>query len=101
MKTKQNKAQLIATLERKLVEALAGQAHLYHFSERELGKANVKQLMGSGVVITLTVLGGRELISPTLIRDGLSDELIAALRADFVRSYDLATLFKPKDRTAE
>lgn len=96
MTTKQTKAQKIAELERKLQEALAGQAHVYHFAEAGLAKATSKHLGASGVVLTLTVLGGRELFSPTLIRDGLSDELIAALKADFRRSYDLATMYKPK-----
>ena len=92
MKIKQTKAQL----KRQLDEALATQTHVYHFADAGLDKAGTKHLMGSGVVLTLTVLGGRELIPPTLIRDGLSDDLVAALRAEFVRSYDLATLFKPK-----
>ena len=86
----------IADLERKLKEALAGQAHAYYFADYGLGKADTKSLAASGVIITLTVLGGRELIQPTMIRDGLSDELIAALRSDFRRSYQLATLHKPK-----
>lgn len=85
-----------AELERKLQEALAGQAHTYHFADRGLDKASTQHLSASGVVLTLTALGGRELVAPTLIRDGLSDELIAALRADFARSYALATLFKPR-----
>lgn len=95
-KTKIAKAQRIAELERKLQEALAGQVHNYHFADAGLDKASTQHLMGSGVVITLTVLGGRELIPPTMLRDGLSNELIAALRADFVRSYELATMYKPK-----
>lgn len=96
MKPKQTKAKRIEELERKLKEAEAGQVHVYHFADSGLNKADTKSLAASGVVITLTVLGGRELIPPTMLRDGLSDELIAALRADFVRSYKLATLFKPK-----
>lgn len=96
MKPKQTKANRIADLERQLRETLAGQVHQYHFADEGLNKASTKHLIGSGVVITLTVIGGRELIPPTLLRDGLSDELIAALRADFVRGYQLATMYKPK-----
>lgn len=96
MKTKQTKAQKIADLERKLQEALAGQSHVYHFADAALDKASVRQLAASGVVITMTVLGGRSLFEPVLIRDGLSVELIAALRADFRRSYTAGNLFKPK-----
>lgn len=90
------KAKLISDLERKLIEALAGQVHNYHFAGEGLNKASKKHLMGSGVVITLTVLGGRELIPPTLLRDGLSEDLIKALRSDFVQGFELATVFKPK-----
>lgn len=92
---KQTKAARIAELERKLGEALAGQTHTYHFAEKGIDKASTKHLMGSGVMLTLTVLGGREICAPVLIRDGLSDETIAALKADFVRGYELATLCKP------
>lgn len=94
---KKTKAARIADLERQLKEALAGQVHTYHFADAGIDKASTKHLMGSGVMLTLTVLGGREICTPVLIRDGLSDETIAALKADFVRSYELATLYKPKE----
>lgn len=93
---KKTKTARIAELQRQLKEALAGQAHTYHFAAAGLEKASTQHLVGSGVVLTLTVLGGRELFSPVLLRDGLSDPLIAALRADFARGYELATRFKPK-----
>lgn len=84
-------------LRRKLTEALAGQAHVYHFAGCELQKLSTDKLLGSGVVITMTVLGGRLGMQPTLIRDGLSPETIAAIKADLKRSYDLAIEFKPKE----
>lgn len=93
------KAERIKALERQVVEAVAGQVHNYHFADRGLDKASTESLAASGVIITLTVLGGRELIPPTMLRDGLSHELIAALRTDFKRSYDLATKFKPRSAT--
>jgi hypothetical protein len=93
---KLSKTQRIVVLERELREALAGQAHVYHFAEQGLAKASTDHLTTSGVVLTLTVLGGRELFRPVLLRDGLSHELIAALKADLKRSYELSTLFKPK-----
>ena len=96
MKTKQTKAQRIAELERKLKEALAGQAHVYHFASSALDKASTDHLAASGVIITLTVLGGREIFAPVMIRGGLSKETIEALKADFVRSYEDAIEFKPK-----
>lgn len=99
MKTKQTKAERIAELERKLREAEASQSYVYHFADATVDKASTKHLMASGVIITLTVLGGREIFEPVLIRDGLSQETITALKADFVRSYELASLFKPKGAT--
>lgn len=95
MKVKQTKGAQIATLERKLREALAGQVHVYHFANSSIDKASTDHLMGSGVIITLTVLGGREVFSPVMIRNGLSKETIAALKKDFVRSYEGAMEFKP------
>ncbi len=94
-KPKQSKEARITELERKLQEALAGQAHVYHFAIPEVKKADKKRLTGSGVILTLTVLGGRKICDPVLIRDGLSEETIQALIADMVRSYELATLYKP------
>lgn len=82
-------------LERKVRELEAQLAHQYHFASRTIDKAGIKSLTGSGVIISLVTLGGREIIEPVCIRDGLSPETIAALKADFARSYDIATMFKP------
>lgn len=89
----------IADLERKLMEALASQAHVYHFADAGIDKASTKHLMGSGVVMTLTILGGRTIMDPVLFRDGLSDATIAAIKDDLKASYELATMFKPKGTT--
>lgn len=95
-KPKQTKQARIAELERKLAEAMAGQAHVYHFASATMDKASTNHLMASGVILTLTVLGGRQVFEPVLIRDGLSPETIAAIKADMLRSYDLAVMHKPK-----
>lgn len=92
-----NNSETKAVLKRKLTEALAGQAHVYHFAGCELQKLSTDKLMGSGVIITMTVLGGKPGMEPTLIRDGLSPETIAAIKADLKRSYDLAIQFKPRE----
>ena len=89
------KPQTKADLARRVIELEAQLASTYHFASQNLHKAG-SPLMGSGVLVTLTALGGRELICPVVIRDGLSDATIAALRADMVRSFELATAFKPK-----
>jgi len=83
-------------LKRKLKEALAGQAHVYHFAEMEIEKLSVDHLLGSGAVLSLQVLGRTSSTLPVLIRDGLSKETIMAIKADLKRSYELAITFKPK-----
>lgn len=93
MKTNKPK-QTKADLRRKVAELESQLACSYHFASMELHKAS--NLMGSGVVITLTALGGKQLIVPVTIRDGLSHETITALRADIVRSWESATELKPK-----
>lgn len=83
-----------ATLERKVVELTAQLASSYHFASATLPKA--KDLMGSGVLVQLTALGGKELIIPVVIPNGLSEATIEALMADIRRSYNYATELKPK-----
>lgn len=84
-----------ATLARQVLELESQLAFVYHYADATLHKAG-SALMASGVLVQLTGLGGRELVRPFVIRDGLSDATIAALKADIVRSYDIATAFKPQ-----
>lgn len=84
-----------ADLEREVMELKAQMASAYHFATATLDKAG-DNLMASGALLRINALGGREIIPPVLIRDGLSKASIDALRADMIRSYDLATMFKPK-----
>lgn len=85
-----------ADLQRKVAELEAQLAHTYHFADVELDKAGLAKMTGSGVVLSLTALGGREIISPVCIRDGLSDETIDAIRNDIKRSWNLTVQLKPK-----
>ena len=85
-------------LKRQLKEALAGQVHTCHFADAELHKASQKVLMGSAVILTLETLGGRTIIGPVMIRDGLNEETIVSLRNDIHRSYEIATLFNRKEQ---
>lgn len=94
MKPPKSKKVSRAELERKVMELTAQLASTYHFADATLDKAG-KALLGSGVLIRMEALGGRELILPVVIKDGLSAETIAALRKDIFRSWELATLFKP------
>ena len=84
-----------ADLQRQIVELQAQLASTYHFADQGLDKAGQDKLMGSGVVITMHALGGREIIPPVCIRDGLSDKTISLLRDDLAASYKLAIAFKP------
>lgn len=82
-------------LERKIAELEAQLVHRLAFGIKTIHKAGSDHLKGSGVVLSLTLLGGKEVMEPVMIRDGLSPETIAALKADIVRSFEVATLFKP------
>lgn len=88
--------QQLATAERKAGEYLAGQVHQYHAADHYLGSASIDKMMASGVILQLTALGGREIVQPVLIRDGLSNETIEAIRNDLRRSYLLAVSPKPQ-----
>ena len=84
-----------ADLERKVRELEAQLVHVYHFADKEVSKAGTAHMMGSAVIVSLHALGGRAITSPFAIRDGLSDDTIAAIRRDLVRSWQGATVFKP------
>lgn len=84
-----------ADLAREVKELKAQLASNCHFAAEEIKKLGTDRIMGSAVIVEISVLGGRT-ITPFAIRDGLSAETIAALIADLKRSYELATLFKPK-----
>ncbi len=78
------------------MELEAQLAHRYHFANADLHKAGTAHKMASGVLLQLTAIGGKEIITPVMIKDGLSDETIAAIRKDLKRSYDLAVIFSVK-----
>lgn len=86
----------LADARQKAYDHLAGQVHQYHFADANIDKCSTDRMMASGVILTLSALGGRVIVEPVCIRDGLSKETIEALRADFRRSYLHATSFKPK-----
>jgi hypothetical protein len=84
-----------ADLKRKIEELEAQLVHVYHFADKEISKASHAHMMGGAVVITLQALGGKKITAPFAIRNGLSDDTIAALRRDIVHSWEDATVFKP------
>lgn len=56
-------------------------------AHRDIVKASTNLMMASGVILELRALGGREIITPVMIADGLSDATIAAIQADLKRTY--------------
>ena len=92
---KKTKAQRIVELESKLYESNAYHIYRHHFASKALDKLNTDRLMGSGVVLSLTLLGGKEAFEPVTISGGLSKETIAALKADLARSFNYAIEMKP------
>lgn len=84
-----------ADLQRKVKELEAQLAHQYFFATQGLNKAGKQHCMASAVILELTFLGGTKVIDPVAIKDGLSDETIAAIKADLKRSYDSTVEFKP------
>ena len=86
MKSLKPKKPSRADLERKIKELTAQLPSTYHFANGTIDAT--ERLMGSAVILELTGLGGKQMIVPVAIRDGLSPETIAALRADIARSYE-------------
>tara|TARA_R110000868_G_scaffold322391_9_gene583322 strand:- start:3119 stop:3418 length:300 start_codon:yes stop_codon:yes gene_type:complete len=73
-------------LEQELFDLRAQLSHTYNLSYKKLSDASQDKLYASGVVLQLTALGGREIIPPVLIRDGLTLETINQLRYEIERS---------------
>ena len=92
---KKTKAQRIVELERKLYESSSYHIYRHHFASKALDKLNTDKLMGSGIILSLTKVGGQEVFEPVMICNGLSKETIAALKADLARSFNYATELKP------
>ena len=88
--------QRIEELENKLRSAEAYQVHKLHFAPYALDKLSTDKMCGSGVIISITSLGGKSIVDPTVISDGLSPETIAALQADMRRSFEKRMELKPK-----
>jgi len=86
---------MINDLERRLAESKAQQVHQYHFASVNLNNAGDHN-QGGAVIISITALGGKVIVDPVAIKNGLGSETIEALQADLLRSYNDAIQFKPK-----
>lgn len=89
-----NKQPTVADLKRKILELEGSIASSYYYAHGEVAKASTDHMMASGVVVSITALGGRQVMRPVVIRDGLSPETVAAIQRDLQRSYEQATQFK-------
>jgi hypothetical protein len=90
------KRETVADLRQKIsdLEAqIASEAACAWFDLEDAGD----KLMASAAILEIRALGGRVIVGPVAIRDGLSSEAIAALRLDLHRSFELATLKKPRE----
>lgn len=85
----------LAAAERKAWELRAQLAHRIGQAFDDLPKAGTEHLPASGVIVTFTALGGREIVAPVMIRNGLSAATIAALQDDLCRTFEAATMVNP------
>lgn len=82
-------------LARQNMELRAQLAFNYAAASKDIDGASTRHMKSSGVLLQIHALGGREIVKPVLVRDGLSDDTIAALKKDFRLSWELATVAKP------
>ena len=83
----------LATAQRRVMELKAQLALTIGNAFDDLPKT--AEFHGSGVILTLTAIGGQELVGPVCIRDGLSLACVSAIQKDLCRSFELATLVNP------
>ena len=88
------KKKTYAELAREIKELKSQMVHSYAFASQMIDKTSDKYMMASGVMLELTAIGGKKLIEPVMIKDGLSQETIEAIKADIKKSYDLTLMFK-------
>lgn len=80
--------------ERRVFELKAQLASTLSKAFDDLPKAG-DAFKGSGVIIQITTLGGKQVLDPVLIRDGLSKATIVALQKDVALSFEFATMVNP------
>lgn len=88
MKTKIKKPSY-ADLARKVLELQAQAPCTGRLALKTIDKASDDHMMASAVIVTVTALGGREIVSPFAIRDGLSKATIDAIKADILKTMAL------------
>lgn len=84
-----------AKLSREVRELKAQLASTSHFAQQSLKYMTRDRMKGGSVIVDITTLGGRFSTGPFQLKDGLSEELMKALNAQLVETYEEATTFKP------
>lgn len=79
-----------AQLEREVLELRAQSISRLKDADRLMLKAG-DALMASACIVTITALGGREIVPAFAIYDGLSDASIVAIRADIQKTIKRVT----------
>jgi hypothetical protein len=79
----------IAALQRALFNLRAQDIGAYKTANEQLRALAKKSLMGSGVIVQILYLDGKEALSPVMISDGLCKDSIRFLCDNVVRSHEL------------
>lgn len=85
----------INELQNKLFVSEASQLHSLHFASADIQKASKSKMQGSGVILSIKTLNGADIVKPTMIVNGLSQETILAIKADLLEAYDYTVALKP------
>lgn len=79
---------LITELENRIQELESHDILRMMQAREEIKRLTQAKFMGSGVILHIKSLRGSDLVAPVMIQGGLSDETIAAIQADLLRSYE-------------
>ena len=85
----------INELQGKLFVSEASQLHNLHFASADIQRTHNSKMQGSGVILSIKALNGADIVKPTMLVNGLSQETILAIKADFCKSYEYTIALKP------
>lgn len=85
----------INDLQNKLFASEASQLHNLHFASADIQKASNAKMQGSGIILSIKALNGADIVKPTMIVNGLSQETISAIKSDLTKAYEYTIALKP------